>query len=150
MLSSPVCTICECTEVSCETCQNRDECANCASCCCSQAHAAVRRVRIHQGVTVEYFSLGWMAIEVIGSIGVGLLAGSFALLAFGGDSLIEMFSGFATTLHLKGDSAGSNDLGAKTERGTLFLLVALIPVIGGGRPYSHFTGNRQESSLLGI
>ena len=150
MLSSPVCTICECTEVSCENCQNRGECANCSSCCCSRAHTSWRQVRIHQGVTVEYFSLGWMAIEVIGSIGVGLLAGSFALLAFGGDSLIEMFSGFATTLHLKGDSAGSNDLGAKTERGTLFLLVALIPVIGGGALYSYFTGIRPESSPLGI
>src|SRR5438445_939048 len=112
MLSSPVCTICECTEVSCENCQNRGECANCSSCCCSRAHTSWRQVRIHQGVTVEYFSLGWMAIEGIGSIGVGLLAGSFALLAFGGDSLIEMFSGFATTLHLKGDLAGSNEIGA--------------------------------------
>src|SRR5437879_1843257 len=25
MLSSPICTVCECTEVSCEKCQNRDE-----------------------------------------------------------------------------------------------------------------------------
>ena len=150
MLSSPICTVCECSEVSCESCQNRDECANCASCCCSQAHTTWRRVRIHQGVTVEYFSLGWMAIEVIGSIGVGLLSGSFALLAFGGDSLVEILSGFATTLHLKGDSAGSNDLGGKTKRATMFLLVALIPVIGGGALYSYFTGIRPESSLLGI
>ena len=147
---SPICTVCECTEVSCESCQNRDECANCASCCCSQAHTAWRRVRIHQGVTVEYFSLGWMAIEVIGSIGVGLLSGSFALLAFGGDSLVEILSGFATTLHLRGDSAGSNELGEKTEKATTLLLVALIPVIGGGALYSYFTGIRPESSLLGI
>ena len=150
MLSSPICTVCECSEVSCESCQNRDECANCASCCCSQAHTTWRRVRIHQGVTVEYFSLGWMAIEVIGSIGVGLLSGSFALLAFGGDSLVEILSGFATTLHLRGDSAGSNELGEKTEKATTLLLVALIPVIGGGALYSYFTGIRPESSLLGI
>src|SRR5438552_1469418 len=150
MLSSPICTVCECREASCENCQNRDKCANCASCCCSQAHTAWRRVRIHQGVTVEYFSLGWMAIEVIGSIGVGLLSGSFALLAFGGDSLVEILSGFATTLHLRGDSAGSNELGEKTEKATTLLLVALIPVIGGGALYSYFTGIRPESSLLGI
>src|SRR5713226_5315933 len=91
-----------------------------------------------------------MAVEVIGSIGVGLLSGSFALLAFGGDSLIEILSGFATTLHLKGDSAGSDDFGEKTERVTKFLLVALIPIIGGGALYSYFTGIRPESSLLGI
>ncbi len=150
MLSSPICTVCECREVSCENCQNRSECGNCASCCCSQTHTAWRQVRIRQGVTLEYFSLGWMAIEVIGSIGVGLLAGSFALLAFGSDSLVEILSGFATTLHLKGDSAGSNDLGDKTERATKFLLAALIPVIGGGALYSYFNGIRPESSLLGI
>src|SRR2546428_13763320 len=109
MLSSPICTVCECTEVSCENCQNRDECANCASCCCSQGHTTWRRVRIHQGVTVEHFSLGWMAIEVIGSSGRGRRSGSFALLAVRGDSLVEMLSGFGTTLRLSGDSAGSNE-----------------------------------------
>jgi divalent metal cation (Fe/Co/Zn/Cd) transporter len=99
---------------------------------------------------LEYLSLGWMAIEVVGSIGVGLISGSFALLAFGGDSVVEIISGFATTLHLKGDSSGSNDLGEKTERLTKFLLLALIPVIGVGAAYSHLNGFEPESSLLGI
>src|SRR2546426_11283186 len=79
-----------------------------------------------------------------------LLSGSFALLAFGGDSLVEILSGFATTFHPRGDSAGSNELGEKTERATMLLLVALIPVIGGGALYSYFTGIMPESSLLGI
>ena len=79
-----------------------------------------------------------------------LLSGSFALLAFGGDSLVEILSGFAMTFHPRGDSAGSNELGEKTERATMLLLVALIPVIGGGALYSYFTGIMPESSLLGI
>jgi divalent metal cation (Fe/Co/Zn/Cd) transporter len=106
--------------------------------------------RIRQGVRFEYLSLGWMTIEVIGSIGVGFLLGSLALLAFGGDSLVEMVSGLAVTLHLKRDSSGSNDLGGRTESLTKLLMVALIPIIGGGAFYSYLVGIKPESSLLGI
>ena len=106
--------------------------------------------RISQGVRLEYFSLGWMVVEVVGSIGIGLLSGSFALLAFGGDSLIEIMSGLAVTLHLKRDSSGSSGLGEGTERLTKLLLVALIPTIGGGAAYSYLAGIKPESSLPGV
>jgi divalent metal cation (Fe/Co/Zn/Cd) transporter len=99
---------------------------------------------------LEYFSLGWMAVEVVGSIGIGLLSGSLALLAFGGDSLIEIMSGLVVTLHLRRDSSGSEGLGEGTEKLTKFLLVALIPIIGGGAVYSYLAGMKPESSLLGI
>jgi divalent metal cation (Fe/Co/Zn/Cd) transporter len=91
-----------------------------------------------------------MAIEVVGSIGIGLLSGSLALLAFGGDSLIEIVSGFVVTLHLRRDSSGSEGLGEGTEKLTKFLLVALIPIIGGGAVYSYLAGMKPQSSLLGI
>jgi divalent metal cation (Fe/Co/Zn/Cd) transporter len=91
-----------------------------------------------------------MAVEVVGSIGIGLLSGSLALLAFGSDSLIEIMSGLAVTLHLRRDSTGSNGLGERTERLTKFLLAALIPIIGGGALYSYLAGFKPESSLLGI
>lgn len=98
----------------------------------------------------EYLGLGWMAVEVVGSIGIGLLSGSLALLAFGGDSLIEIISGFAVTFHLRRDSSGSSSLGEGTEELTKFLLVALIPIIGGGAAYSYLAGIKPESSLLGV
>jgi len=126
------------------------KCASCASCCCSPTHTTWRMERISQGVRLEYFSLGWMAIEVVGSIGIGLLSGSLALLAFGGDSLIEIMSGLAVTLHLRRESSGSSGLGERTERLTKFLLVALMPIIGGGAVYSYLAGFKPESSLLGI
>ena len=44
-----------------------------------------------------------MAVEVIGSITVGLVAGSFALLAFGGDSIVELLSGVVVLRHLRKD-----------------------------------------------
>jgi len=145
-----VCTTCGCAETSCENCVAPSECAKCASCCCSPTHIAWRLGRIRQGVVVEYFSLGWMTVEVMGSIGIGLLSGSFALLAFGSDSLIEIMSGLAVTLHLRRNLSGSYGLGERTEMLTKFLLVALIPIIGGGALFSYFSGFKPGSSLLGI
>jgi len=91
-----------------------------------------------------------MAVEVVGSIGIGLISGSLALLAFGSDSLIEIMSGVVVTLHLRRDSSGSNGLGERTERLTKFFLVALVPIIGGGALFSYFSGLTPEPSLLGI
>jgi len=109
-------------------------------------------VRIGNGIRIEYLSSAWMTIEVLGSIGVGLFAGSFALLAFGGDSLIELISGLAVLSGLRRDSSrvGSVLDSKRTEQFTSLLLFALIPVIGLGAVYSYLTGLKPEGSPLGI
>jgi len=94
-----------------------------------------------------------MLVEVFGSIGFGVIAGSFALLAFGGDSLIELISGVAVLAGLRKDSSLSNTNGAhnkRTEHFTSLLLFALIPVIGLGAVFSYITGLKPEASPLGI
>ena len=94
-----------------------------------------------------------MTIEVLGSIGVGLIAGSYALLAFGGDSLIELISGLAVLRGLRGDSSRSSGDATdsrRTEQFTSLLLFSLIPVIGLGAVYSYITGLKPEGSPLGI
>lgn len=93
-----------------------------------------------------------MMIEVLGSIGFGLIAGSFALLAFGGDSLIELISGIAVLTGLRRDSSGDNSgmHSKRTEQFTSALLFALIPVIGLGAVFSYNTGLKPEGSPLGI
>ena len=92
-------------------------------------------------------------VEVFGSIGFGVIAGSFALLAFGGDSLIELISGVAVLAGLRKDSSLSNTNGShnkRTEHFTSLLLFALIPVIGLGAVFSYITGLKPEASPLGI
>jgi divalent metal cation (Fe/Co/Zn/Cd) transporter len=91
-----------------------------------------------------------MIVEALGSIGFGLMAGSFALLAFGGDSVIELISGFAVLSHLRKDVTGSETQSRMTEQLTTTLLFALIPVIGLGVVYSYVSGLRAEGSPLGI
>src|SRR3989442_13782064 len=87
------CQTCGCSDESCESCQTVAACSNCASCCCSTAHQSWRHGRIGSAIRVEYFSSAWMTIEVLGPIGGGLIAASFALLAFGRDRLVGLTTG---------------------------------------------------------
>ncbi len=91
-----------------------------------------------------------MVVEALGSVGLGLMAGSFALLAFGGDSLVELISGFAVLSHLRKDVAGPKIQTRWMEELTTGLLFALIPIIGLGAVYSYTSGLRPEGSPMGI
>ncbi len=108
-------------------------------------------MRIGRGIDVEYLSSAWMTIEVIGSVWSGLIAGSFALLAFGGDSLVELLSGFTVLTFLRRSPSGPGTGPRRlTEKITNALLFSLIPVIGLGAVYSYLTGLRPEASLIGM
>src|SRR6266436_7758021 len=136
--SLPSCPNCDCAERSCEACRTPENCSNCASCCCNTAHQSWRHARIGNGIRIEYLSSAWMLIEVFGSIGFGVIAGSFALLAFGGDSLIELISGIAVLTGLRNESSPgsiSGEHNKRVEKFTSRLLFALIPVIGLGAVY---------------
>ena len=112
---------------------------------------AWRQERIHQGLMLEYFSLAWMLVEVVGSIAAGLFASSYALIAFGIDSLIEIASAFVVLRHLRLDSGGSRAQGQRTALFTSVLLIALVPVIGITSTYSFFVLRIQaEGSVLGL
>ena len=63
-----------------------------------------------------------MTVEVIGSVWSGLIAGSFALLAFGGDSLVELLSGITVLSFLRKPLAGPSTNPGRTEQLTNALL----------------------------
>jgi divalent metal cation (Fe/Co/Zn/Cd) transporter len=144
------CPDCGCAETSCVDCTSPALCSNCASCCCSVVHANWRQSRIKNGLRLEYLTLGWMSVEAMGSLGVGLLAGSLALLAFGGDSMVELLSALLVARHLKEDANGSPTPGRMTAQFSSALLMSLVPIIGIGAGYSYLVGLRPESSPLGI
>ena len=91
-----------------------------------------------------------MGVEVLGSVGVGILVGSLALVAFGGDSLVELLSAFVVARHLKEDAGGSEMLGKRTAQLSSALLFSLLPIIGLGAVYSYLAGVRPEGSPFGI
>ena len=145
------CSSCGCLPSSCEPCNVPESCSNCAAgCCCPSDHVAWRVHRISRAISIEYFSSLWMVVEVVGAIGAGLASGSLALLAFGGDSVVELLSAFVVFSHLRSDATGSRGLGRRTALVTTVLLLALIPIIGLGGLYSFTVGLRPEGSLLGI
>jgi divalent metal cation (Fe/Co/Zn/Cd) transporter len=129
-------------------------CGSLGSCCCADTHIVWHKQQVRKGVLLEYFSLGWMSIEVVASVIAGLIIGkSFALLAFGGDSVVELISAYAVWSYLrkldKGILAGETD-SERTEKFATALLILLIPLIASGAIYSAFTGFKPEASLLGI
>ena len=95
-----------------------------------------------------------MTVEVIASIIAGLIVGkSLALLAFGGDSVIELISAYVVLSYLRKLNKGifqSEVESERTERLATTLLILLIPIIAGGAVYSYFSGIKPEASLLGI
>jgi divalent metal cation (Fe/Co/Zn/Cd) transporter len=123
------CAVCLCGTESCEPCTSPGECANCATCCCSEQHIGWRRARISQALRLEYLSVGWMSVEVAGALFIGLISLNFALVAFGADSLVELLSASVVVSHLRKDSAGEGHLGEREAFFSALLLVALIPVI---------------------
>lgn len=144
------CQSCGCAETSCETCSAPESCANCAGCCCSKTHVAWRMGRLSRAISIEYLSSLWMVVEVAAAIAAGLLSGSFALLAFGGDSIVELLSAFVVFSHLREDVTGSTGLGRRTALTTTVMLFALVPTIGLGAAYSFFSGLRPSASPIGL
>lgn len=110
---------------------------------------------LQRGLFIEYASLAWMTVECVVAIYSGMAAWSLALLAFGGDSLVELLSSFAVVHHLRTSLTGrsSSTAHAETKRVgwvTTLLLLSLIPVIGLAAVYSFLNGIKPESSPLGI
>jgi divalent metal cation (Fe/Co/Zn/Cd) transporter len=146
------CAVCECAVQSCKSCTS-DACSvsNCYSCCCVGDHSAWRQKRIREGLNLQYISIVWMVVEIVGAMGAAILASSFALLAFGADSIIELVSAVTVMRHLSVDGSGSREGGENTALLTSLLLVALVPAIGLGATYAYFFANlHPATSLLGI
>jgi divalent metal cation (Fe/Co/Zn/Cd) transporter len=113
----------------------------------TQSSALLRR-----GLLIEYSSLAWMTVEVLGALAAGVLAGSVALIAFGGDSIIELASSITVLIHLRTEDRGEGTAGKteRAERATLMLLFLLIPTIALAAVYAYLSGVEPEPSILGI
>jgi divalent metal cation (Fe/Co/Zn/Cd) transporter len=114
-----------------------------------------RSAYFRRGLLVEYASVAWMLIEALVAVGAGWFAGSLALLAFGGDSFIELISSLTVLAYMRrliaNPKLARTELNAEgVEWFTLVLLIVLLPVIGLGAGYAYMVGHQPESSLSGI
>jgi divalent metal cation (Fe/Co/Zn/Cd) transporter len=62
-----------------------------------------RAAAVQTGVNLEYFTVAWNLLEAVVALACGAVASSIALIGFGLDSLIEMFSGGVLLWRLQSD-----------------------------------------------
>jgi len=65
-----------------------------------------RSAATRRGRRLEYFTIGWNAVEGLIAVAAGALAGSISLVGFGIDSFIEVTSGAAVLWRMHGDHDG--------------------------------------------
>lgn len=110
------------------------------------------RARLQRrALRLEYATIAWNVGEAVLTIGLGLAAGSLALIGFGADSIIEVFASSVVVWHVRPGHA--EDHPARTRRALrlvalAFLLLAMILASVAVRDL--VTGRRAGRSPLGI
>lgn len=114
-----------------------------------------RTAFVQAGVRIEYFTVAWMVLEAIVSIGAGILAGSLLLVAFGLDSVIELVSGgillWRLTVEAKGGTLERVERAEQRAAWVVAVSLALLCVyvlVSAG--YGLLTQEKPDTSLVGI
>ena len=100
-------------------------------------------------VRLQILTIMWMTLEVIVALGAAWTAKSPALLGFGGDSAIELFSAVIVLWRFrsKSDSAEAERFTARAAGGLLFAVAAFVIVSSG----LSLLGYREpQPSMVGI
>lgn len=111
----------------------------------SSSHLYRRALRL------EYATIGWNIGEVVFTIWLGIVAGSLALIAFGTDSIVEVFASSVVVWHLRPGQAG--DRPHRTKRAlrlvsVAFAALAVALAVAGIRDLT--TGRRAGESWWGV
>lgn len=115
----------------------------------------VHEMSVKRGIHIEIGSLIWMVIEAGVAIGSGVMAHSLSLVAFGGDSMIELVAGGVLLWRLMIEARGASLKRVKTAEKTsswvvgiaLLLLAVYIAVASIDKLVTH---QGAESSYLGM
>ena len=115
---------------------------------------AERVVLIRHAFRLEWLSIGWMVIEGAVAIGLGIIAHSLLLVAFGIDSVIELASACVLVWRLSVELRDGQAFSEATERrasriagGLLFVLALYVVVAAGIGLWQHHAA---EFSTPGI
>jgi divalent metal cation (Fe/Co/Zn/Cd) transporter len=97
---------------------------------------------------LELVTIGWNLIEVFVTVGLGMAAGSLALIAFGLDSLVEVFASLVVIWYIANHHAEGR------ARRALRLVALAFGILGtyllAASVYNLVQGNAADSSPLGI
>jgi divalent metal cation (Fe/Co/Zn/Cd) transporter len=101
------------------------------------ASATAERSRLeHTGRVVQWGTIAWNACEVFVTIGLGIAAGSLALIAFGLDSLVEVFASLVVLWNMrpgKTENQAIRDRRALRLVAVAFVTLAAYLAVAAGR-----------------
>ena len=104
-----------------------------------------------QALRLEYTTIGWNVGEAFLTIGLGIAAGSLALIGFGADSIIELFASGVVVWHLiPGHEVDHPERTALALRLVAVAFAALAIVLVSMSIRDLVSGRRPEESLWGI
>jgi divalent metal cation (Fe/Co/Zn/Cd) transporter len=103
-----------------------------------------------RGLRLEYATIAWNAIEMLISIGLGIAARSLALVAFGLDTMVELFASFVVVWHLRHPGRNSDRTTAQALRLVAWAFFLLAIVVTVGAVWALVTGTTPDESPLGI
>ena len=96
---------------------------------------------------LQYLTIAWNVGEAFLTIGLGIAAASLALIAFGTDSIIELFASGVVVWHLRRGDDGMTGRALRLLGGS-FALLALV--LGSAAIRDLVTGRVAEASWWGI
>jgi len=102
------------------------------------------------GLRLEYATIAWNAVEMVIAIGLGIAARSLALVAFGLDTMVELFASGVVVWHLRHPGRDSDRVTAQALRlvaGAFFVLAVVVSV---GAVWALVSSAAPDESPIGI
>ena len=103
-----------------------------------------------RAVRLEYATIGWNAVEMLISIGLGIAAQSLALVAFGLDTMVEMFASGVVVWHLRHPGRESDRITARALRLVAAAFAVLAVVVGTASIWALATSSVPDESPWGV
>lgn len=112
--------------------------------------SAERQDLRRRALRLEYATIAWNLGEAVFTIALGVAAGSLALVAFGTDSIIEVFASSVVVWHERPHRPGDPSRSARALRLVALAFFALAVVLGAVAVRDLVIGRRPGESIPGI
>ena len=99
---------------------------------------------------LEYATIGWNVIEMLVTIALGIAARSLALVAFGLDTMVELFASGVVLWHLRHEGRQTGRITGRALRLVAGAFAALALVVGSGAVWALVTRSAPDESPWGI
>lgn len=103
-----------------------------------------------RGLRLEYVTIAWNTIEMFVSIGLGIASRSLALVAFGLDTMVELFASGVVVWHLRHPGRDSDHITAQALRLVAGAFFFLALVVTAGALWAIATSATADESPIGI